>query len=1423
LVAQRKIATQRSVLYCPNAAQPKNHCPAVKINISPYIARSRRMFHPLAWRLLRMSTAVIIVKFIPVLMLALLGMSLSVAPAFSAQTQDSAPTPASTADHLAQRANRLFAKENLVAWCIVPFDAKKRGPKARTQMLQKLGLQRCAYDWREEHVATFEQEILEYQNGGIDFFAFWELHDHALDLFQKYNLKPQIWKMMPDPGAATPQMTQANRVIAAAEALTPIAQRAKNLGCKLSLYNHGGWAGQPENLAAVCQALTDIGFDNVGIVYNFHHAHDRIADFQQAFNAVKPFLHCLNLNGMNDHAEPKIVGIGKGQHEREMIKVVLNSDYHGPIGILDHRDELDSELALQENLDGLALIVEELKAEAKEASGQVSHYDPQVAEELAAQAQRSGNAARGVQVFASAKFACLSCHKVGQHGGVVGPALTNLGKEQTGPQIASSVLWPKHEVKPEYTLWQILTVDGQVYRGYRSDISETEIALRDVASDKSLTLALDDIEQQQPAGTPMPDGIAETMTPLQKRDLLKFLTGLGHQGPKFQEELQFAYANSHSHGPIEFPINLSPLVAENWPNSTKHVNRDRVYDFYTKQALYFRDQPSVPLLLNAFQSLDGPNTGHWGNQNEQVWADGRWNDTQLGSVQSGVIRVNNKTIARGICVQLGDQGQLSACFDPDTLTYPAVWGGGFVGFSSVRHGFMDGLQLQGQVLQTDIGSQPSKSFKYLGFYRDGPKVAFKYQIADTVYLDSPGQEDGKFIRTVAPIDSHPMRSIVAGGTGRSPEILKTKISYGSGSSYAVDTIQLPIDNQWKALIFCSGLDFFSDGSALVCTMQGDVWHVSGFAGTKTVATGSKAATADFSVSATGRNLETATWRRFATGLHQPLGLVIDQDKVFVQCRDQLLCLEDLNEDGEADFYQCYSNAFITSASGHDYICGLQRDSAGNFYTASGNQGLLKISADGSTATVLATGFRNPDGIGIMPDRTITVPCSEGDWTPASMICAVSGDDPRGSNVAKPESSNPRRDRLPHYGYRGPIDEQPPELPWVYLPRGLDNSSGGQVWVDSDHWGAMTNQMIHLSFGAGSHFLILDDEVQGQRQGAVVPLVGDFDSGVHRGRFNPQDGQLYVGGMTGWGSYTPDLGCFQRIRFTGQTKQSPVGFHVHENGILLKFSQPLDRNLVQNSKQHFAQCWNYKYSQGYGSPEMSPSHDNTVGHDTVAITSTYVLEDGKSMFLEMPDFQPVNQLHLHLDVAQNLTQEPSDATRNFGTDIFVTVHKMDEPFTEFPNYVRQQKIVGVHPMLRDLANAKNRIPNPFTNPIAEATEIQVTTGQNLTYLNPRISAKAGQPIKLILNNADVVPHNWALLRPDCLEKVGELSNRLIADPEAGLKQYIPQTNDVICYTDVVPGGDSFTIFFNAPLQPGRYPFLCTFPGHWMVMNGELLVE
>lgn len=255
-----------------------------------------------------------------------------------------------------------FARDQLVAWCIVPFDSQQRTPAARAEMVRRLGLRRVAYDWRAEHVPQFEEEILQYRQHGIEFFAFWGTHDDAFRLFAKYELHPQIWQMVSNP----PGETDADRLRAAVAQLRPLVERTRTAGCKLGLYNHGGWGGEPANMVAICQALrTEQRAGHVGIVYNLHHGHGHLDDFAESLALLQPYLLCLNLNGMTRGGEArgaKILPLGAGEQDLRLLKIIRESGYRGPIGIIGHTQD-DVEQRLQDNLDGLDWLLPQLRGE----------------------------------------------------------------------------------------------------------------------------------------------------------------------------------------------------------------------------------------------------------------------------------------------------------------------------------------------------------------------------------------------------------------------------------------------------------------------------------------------------------------------------------------------------------------------------------------------------------------------------------------------------------------------------------------------------------------------------------------------------------------------------------------------------------------------------------------------------------------------------------------------------------------------------------------------------------------------------------------------------------------------------------------------------------------------------------------------------
>ena len=1035
---------------------------------------------------------------------------------------------------------------------------------------------------------------------------------------------------------------------------------------------------------------------------------------------------------------------------------------------------------------------------------------------LVVRAKEQGDVARGIRAFTQAKSACFSCHRIGSTGGLIGPELTRICKERNPTELAESLLWPNRKVAKEYQPIKIVTNDGNFVTGYvsESDSSDAVLALRDPASQKITKVDRNEIDSQANSLSLMPAGLIESLPVADQADLLRFLIELGQNKDIDLVSIEAAIRSASTHEPANFPYVRDPIHPELRPAWKQPVNRNRVYDFYTKQAAYFTKQENRPDWLSSFPGLDGPDFGHWGNQNEASWKGNEWNSVVPGLVQCGVFQSDKKPIARAVCFRMGQGRAWSCCFNPATFAYERLWTGGFLAYSSVRHGFMDGVRIAGKELAMPdeaksirqlLPELANAKIEYLGYFVHQDSILFLYSADGVEYLDAPTISGGKFKRIVAPKLKHPLRQLLAGGPKQWPLTLETNILLGQGKGFAVDTIEVPVNNPWKVPITCGDHAFLKDGTGIVVTMHGDVWRVEGIAydpNPMPAVPNSKN-----SIIPKASKTPKARWKRIASGLHQPLGVWVHDEKIYVLGRNQITRLHDLNEDQEIDWYECFSDAFETSPGGHDYICGMQRDRLGNFYIASGNQGILQISKDGKNVKVIATGFRNPDGLGLLPDGTVTVPNSEGDWSPTSMIAQVI---PKTQSDAAIEfESSP----IPFFGHRGPKEGQPVELPLVYLPRGVDNSSGGQVWVDDKRMGPLHEQLVHTSYGAGTAMMILRDKVGERWQGAVVQLPGEYRSGVHRAHLNPRDGLLYLSGMIGWGSYTTDAGCFQRLRYNGDDIQLPVGFHIHANGVAVQFRKSISPAVAQEAKSHFAQCWNYRYSPGYGSKEYSVLHSPMIGHDCLKIASAHVLDDGKTLFLELPDLQLCSQLHLRLQVDNAEPQE-----------LFATVNAMDTDRTDIPNYKAQaSKALLPHPMVRDIEWLKRSVPNPWRNKVADARGIRIESRDNLQFSTRTLEAKAGENIKLTFANPDVVPHNWALIRPGSLEKIGDLTNRLVNDPDAFLRHYVPESQDVICYTDVVEPKNEAAIYFQVPKEPGRYPYLCTFPGHWMVMNGELIVK
>ncbi|RCS54279.1 hypothetical protein DTL42_03800 [Bremerella cremea] len=676
-------------------------------------------------------------------------------------------------------------------------------------------------------------------------------------------------------------------------------------------------------------------------------------------------------------------------------------------------------------------------------------------------------------------------------------------------------------------------------------------------------------------------------------------------------------------------------------------------------------------------------------ENDSV--DNRWNEMEVGRFLASTIPLpEHPPICKALSISLGESEQAHVVYDTQTLSLRAGWTGDFLKFNPARFGLISSPAMAGKI--EFVSAEPQgwqQPVAWQGYYQHGDALVLSYRVGDRQVLELPSLENNKTFGRTLRISAGTSDSIMnlgrfgndvqirsihgtpaaiatlgdrliglsvqgvslsqlsvssqgtiqltipasqenkrlkvlmqAGASSQMPEFEKviassappqdiaeltspgeprwteaivTKGQLGAEEGpYALDTITLPFDNPYQALMFVGGHDFFANGDLALCTVHGDVWRVSGV----------------------DQTLETLHWKRMATGLFQPLGLRIVNDIVHVLGRDQITKLHDTNQDGEADYYENFCNLYETSPGGHDYVTCLETDPEGNFYLIHATQGVVRISRDGTQMQIVASGLRNPNGLAVGPQGTITASPQEGNWTPASCIVHVT---PGG-----------------YYGFGGPqiASDRPlgydPPLCWI--PRLRDNSSGGQVWVTSDDWGPLQGQLIHFSYGKCRMMLVPVETIAGQMQGGTVEFPLAFDSGVMRGRFSPHDGQLYVSGLNGWVTAAQKDGCLQRVRYTGSSVAMPVEVKTLQNGLALTFSEPLDRELAEDPGNYSLSQWNYRYSSQYGSLDYRVSDPRQEGHDTVDVLSATLLEDDRTLFLELAQVQPVDQLAVEYALA-----------------------------------------------------------------------------------------------------------------------------------------------------------------------------------------------
>ena len=451
------------------------------------------------------------------------------------------------------------------------------------------------------------------------------------------------------------------------------------------------------------------------------------------------------------------------------------------------------------------------------------------------------------------------------------------------------------------------------------------------------------------------------------------------------------------------------------------------------------------------------------------------------------------------------------------------------------------------------------------------------------------------------------RAIPTGlAAARWPQEITTSVKVSAQTdAYVVDHVALPLQNPWKRGVRVGDIQFLDDGTGVAVTLDGDVWLVRGLA-------------------------ETAgqpRWRRFASGLHEPMTVAIRDNAIYAFDKNGIWRLRDTNGDGEADVHELFSNAFGQTADMREFPSQIRLGPKGEFVIAKGGQqatyegkhngSVLRISADGRRSTVLGYGFRQP-AIGVnVRTGLVTSSDQQGQYIPSTPLHIV-------------------RDRQ-FYGFLAPFKPKevypsPPAEPLTWIPHPVNTSALSQVWLFGAKMGPLNDQLVHIGFNKPELFHVLLNERTKRLQASIVSVTRGFEFPPLNGSVNPADGQLYLAGfqVLGWGNVLDVPSGLARVRYTGAPFLGPREIVPMDQGVLLRFDVALDRAKATNPASYSLQSWAYKRTYKYGSPQYKA--DGTPGQDALPASSAYLSQDGRSVFIGVPHLKPVMQLRIGWSLA-----------------------------------------------------------------------------------------------------------------------------------------------------------------------------------------------
>ncbi|MFC3812157.1 plastocyanin/azurin family copper-binding protein [Lacihabitans lacunae] len=642
--------------------------------------------------------------------------------------------------------------------------------------------------------------------------------------------------------------------------------------------------------------------------------------------------------------------------------------------------------------------------------------------------------------------------------------------------------------------------------------------------------------------------------------------------------------------------------------------------------------------------------------------------------------------------------------------------------------------------------------------------------------------------------------------------LKTEENY-----YKIVTVPVPAGIDLEV----GGVAVMPDGKVAVSTRKGDVWMIS---------------------NPYMYNGSLPTFKRFASGLHEPLGLAYIDNKLWATQRGEVTIITDEDKDGVADKYQAFYK-FPLSGNYHQYSYGpVQLPDGDMIFTLNvdwiGKGGsltkwrgwMLKISPDGKM-TPWATGLRSPAGFVALRNGDIFYGENQGDWVGSGRVTHLEKGDFAG-NVAglawTGEPGSPLKLKVEDVIDSGEpmykVAKSMPDLkvPAVWFPHTLMGISTSDILENANNtnFGPFENQCFVGDQGHSKIMRMTLEKIDGVYQGACYAFREGFQSGILRLRWG-LDQSMFVG-MTsrGWSSTGKDNFGLQRLVWTGETPFEIKEIKSMPDGFELNFTKEVDPKTLQDPESYVLNSFNYKYHHIYGSP--------VINLQKRVLKAVKVSDDKLSARIVLDSLILGEIYEIRLPGVKNT--EGENLLHDFGYYTLNRINKAPATIDAEKYKVAEVKAVdhSMHAGMKmgsgDMAPAKPSVKRQNTMPEewngkADQT-ISIGTKPGLKFNVSNIQVKAGSKVKLTFNNNDDMLHNMLIVKPGTVEKVGMKAFDM--GLEAEKNAYVPDLNEVLFHTWILQPESSETIYFTAPEKPGKYTFVCTFPGHYTLMQGTITI-